>query len=142
MLRASKRLIAIALVILSCALSGCDDEPTPTTPTPVSVTDTFSGAVLTNSAQTHTFSTTTSGRVTATLKAIGADNTLVVGFGLGTWNTTTSSCSIVLANDAAPGGAVLTGTMTGAGSLCVRVYDVGNITAAASAAYTVEVVHP
>ena len=142
MLPASKRLIAVALLILSCAVSACDDEPAPTTPTPVSVTDTFTGAVSQNSGQTHSFSTATSGRVTATLKSIGTDNALVVGFSLGTWSTTTSSCSIVLANDAATGGAVLTGTMSGAGSLCVRIYDVGNITAAAPAAYSVEVVHP
>lgn len=133
----------IAVLILTFAVAGCDDETTPTGPsTPVTVTDTFSGAVTQNGAQTHSFSTATGGPVTATLTSLGPDSALVIGFSLGTWNTTTSSCSVVLANDAATGGAKLTGTMTGTGSLCVRLYDVGNVPASTPAAYSVEVVHP
>jgi hypothetical protein len=48
----------------------------------------------------------------------------------------------VLENPAATGGAILTGTMTGAGTLCVRVGDQGNIAAGQPAAYTIEVTHP
>ncbi|MGH9373005.1 MAG: hypothetical protein ACRD15_15900 [Vicinamibacterales bacterium] len=134
----------LCALLLACALAGCDDQPdTPTNPTPPStVTDTFSGTVTQNGAGTHNFTVSTGGAVTATLKAIGTENTLVVGFSLGNWNSTASSCSIVLANDAATGGAVLTGTMTASGSLCVRIYDVGNITAGSPATYSVEVVHP
>ena len=32
--------------------------------------------------------------------------------------------------------------MTGVGTLCVRIYDVGNITGTTPVPYTVEVVHP
>jgi hypothetical protein len=88
----------------------------------------------------HNFSTSTSGAIVATLKAIGTDNTLVVSFALGTW--TGSACSLVLENPAASGGAILTGTMTGAGTLCVRVGDQGNIPASQPASYTIEVTHP
>jgi hypothetical protein len=63
-----------------------------------------------------------------------------VGFSLGNWNGT--ACSIVLANDAATAGAILTGVMTASGNLCVRVYDVGNIAAGAAAEYSVEISHP
>ncbi|MGH8638567.1 MAG: hypothetical protein ACREUZ_15630 [Burkholderiales bacterium] len=134
----------LGALLLSCALAGCDDEPTtPTNPTPANpVTDTFSGTVTQNGAGTHNFAVSTGGAVTATLKTIGTDNTLVVGLSLGNWNSTASSCSIVLANDAATGGAVLTGTMTASGTLCVRIYDVGNITGGSPASYSVEVVHP
>jgi hypothetical protein len=66
------------------------------------------------------------------------DNALVVGFSLGNWNGT--ACQIVLANDEATAGAILNGTVSAAGNLCLRVHDVGNITN--RAAYTVEVVHP
>ena len=134
-----RRLFAIVLVV--CGAAGCDDDTTTTPITPtVSVTETFSGTVTQGGAATHNFSTTTSGAVTATLKAIGADNTLLVSFSLGTW--TGSACSLVLANDAATGGAALTGTMTGAGTLCARIGDVGNIAAGQAAAYTIEVTHP
>ena len=78
--------------------------------------------------------------IVATLKTVGADNTLVVSFALGTWTGT--GCNIVLANDAATGGAILTGTMTGIGTLCARVGDVGNIPSGPGVAYTIEVVHP
>ena len=134
---------ALAAVVLAMAVGACDDEPnlTPTTPT-VIVTDTFTGAVLQNGATTHSFNVGSTGTVKATLKAIGADNTLVVGFSMGTWIASSNSCSIVLANDTATGGSVLQGTMTGVGSLCVRMYDVGNVIAPAGASYTVEVEHP
>jgi hypothetical protein len=133
---------ALAVCLLAFALGACDDEATPTTPTPSNpVTETFSGTVAVNGAAVHNFSTASGGAVTATLRAIGADNTLVVGLLLGNWNSTAGTCSVVLANDQATGGSVLQGTMTSVGSLCVRVYDVGNVTGA-PVAYSIEVVHP
>ena len=139
MLRLNKRLPGVLL--LAFALAACDDSTTPTTPTdPTIVTETFTGTVTQNGASTHKFKTTAAGAVKATLKQIGADNTLVVGFALGT--QVNEACNVVLANDLATGNAVLQGTMTAAGDLCVRIYDVGNVASGAAAAYSVEVVHP
>jgi hypothetical protein len=135
-----------ARLLLVTAMAGgaaaCDDE-TPTTPTPPStiVTETFTGNISQNGAQTHSFSTASSGTVTARLREVSPDSALVVGFSLGNWNATSSTCQILLANDAATAGAVHSGTMTGIGTLCVRVYDVGNVSAT-PAAYIVEVEHP
>jgi hypothetical protein len=106
----------------------------------VPVTETFTGQVVQSGSSIHNFSTSSSGAIVATLKAIGTDNSLVVSFALGTW--TGSACSLVLENPAATGGAILTGTMTGAGTLCVRVGDQGNIAAGQPASYTIEVTHP
>lgn len=133
------RLFAILLV--ACAAAGCDDDitTTPITPT-VPVTETFTGQVAQSGSSMHNFTTSSSGAIVATLKAIGTDNTLIVSFSLGTW--TGSACSLVLENPAATGGAILTGTMTGAGTLCVRVGDQGNIPANQPASYTIEVTHP
>jgi hypothetical protein len=130
-----------AILLLACFAVACDDEviQTPITPT-VPVTETFEGVVTQNGATTHNFDVGRGGAVVATLKSIGADNTLVVSFALGTWTGT--SCSIVLANDAATGGAILNGTMTGLGTLCARVGDVGNVASGPGAAYTIEVLHP
>jgi hypothetical protein len=136
----NKRLIAI--VLLAFVAAACDDNnsiTTPITPT-VPKTDTFEGTVTQSGATTHNFDVGAAGAVVATLKTVGADNTLVVSFALGTWTGT--ACSIVLANDAATGGAILTGTMTGIGTLCARVGDVGNIPSGPGVAYTIEVVHP
>lgn len=135
---------SIIRLLLVAALAGgaaaCDDE-TPTSPnTPGDpVTETFTGSVTQSGAQTHQFTTTGSGTVTATLKDVTPDAALAIGFSLGNWNGT--SCQIILARDAAKVGDVLTGTMSGAGTLCLRLYDVGNISTA-PASYTVEVVHP
>jgi hypothetical protein len=133
----------LAVLLLAFAVSACDDD-TPISPTPETpiVTDTFSGAITPNGAATHSFNVAAAGAVRATLKTVGSDNTLVVGFSIGTWNTVTSSCSVVLANDAATAGAVLQGTMTGTGTLCLRMYDVGNVVAADGAPYSVEIDHP
>jgi hypothetical protein len=131
------------VLLLACALAGCDDEFTPTNPTPVEPkTETCSCAITRNDASIHNFSVSAGGAVVAKLKTIGTDNTLVVGLDLGNWNTTLNSCSIVLAKTDATGESVIQGTMTAAGTLCVRVYDVGNITGTAAVPYTVEVVHP
>jgi hypothetical protein len=125
-----------ALVMTSC---GNDEPTTPTTPTPpVTVTETFTGDLGRNGARTHNFTTSASGAVTGTLTTVAPDSALVVGFSLGTWNG--SVCNIVLANDAATQGTVVTGGVSSFGSLCVRIYDVGNVTEQIS--YEITVVHP
>ena len=134
----------LAAVLLACVVAACDDEPVvtpPTTPTPT-VTETFSGTVSQSGGTTHSFSVSVGGTVTATLKTVAPDSTLVVGFSMGNWNSVSSTCSIVLANDFATQGAVLTGGLTGAANLCVRVYDVGNVQAGTTVSYSIEVVHP
>lgn len=130
-----------AILLAACAVAGCDDD-TPTLPiTPTEpVTETFTGQVAQSGSAIHNFSTSTSGAIVAKLTEIGTDNTLVVSFALGTW--TGSACSVVLENAAATGGAQLQGTMTGAGTLCVRVGDQGNIPPNQPASYTIEVTHP
>ena len=132
----------IGILVLACTVAACDDDATPTTPTTPAptVTETFTGMLSQNGAVTHNFSVAAPGQVTATLKAIGTDNTLVISFSLGNWTGT--ACSVVLASDTATGGHILSGPMTGAGTLCARVGDVGNIAAGTSAPYTIEVVHP
>lgn len=131
------------LCVLVLALAGCGDDPptTPTAPTtPTTITETFAGTVGRNAAVTHTFSTQASGTVTATLSALGPDSTAVMGMSLGTWNG--NICSIVLAKDDATQGSVITGGVSSNGFLCVRLYDVGNVTAAEPFTYEVTIVHP
>ena len=134
-------LFAAMLAIGPLALSACDEEDPVTPPTaPDPVTETISGSITRNGAESKPFTVSAGGAVTATLKTIGADNTLVVGFSLGEWIA--NACVIRYANDAATAGAVIPATMSAAGTLCVRVYDVGNVPADASVPFSVEVVHP
>jgi hypothetical protein len=127
-------LAGLPLVALTVA---CDDNSRPiTTPDPVAVTETFSATLTPNDAESHPFSSSR-GTVTATLTAVAPDNTMIVGFSLGTWNGI--SCAVSIANDKALQGTSIIGTVNGTGNLCVRLYDVGAINEALS--YEVRVVH-
>lgn len=129
------------MAVLTLASIACDSgENTPTTPTTPgpSVTETFAGTVTQNGAATFTFNTSVSGIVTATLKSIAPVTTAQIGLALGTWNGV--SCTVVLANDRITAGLAVTGQVNAAGSLCVRIYDVGQLTETST--FEVVVVHP
>jgi hypothetical protein len=132
-------------VVLSLALAfagaGCDsgDTTPPTTPTPApTITETFTGNITTAGGVSFSFTTVAEGFVTATLKALNPDNGLQVGLALGTWNGVL--CQVVLANDRTTSGVTISGNVSGPGSLCVRIYDIGQITQ--PTAFEIVVVHP
>jgi hypothetical protein len=129
----------LALLLGAGAASACGGTvaQTFTTPTTTS-TDTFSGTVTRNGGFIHPFATQQAGTVTASYRSIGTDNTIALGLALGTWNG--SACQILLVNDNATAGVTVSGAVSGAGSLCVRVYDVGYVTDPLT--YEVQVVHP
>ena len=72
--------------------------------------------------------------------AVQPDGTIPVGLSLGAW--TGSACQVSgIANDAAVQGTVVTGTVTSAAALCVRIYDAAEkVTTTMN--YTITVVHP
>jgi hypothetical protein len=131
-------LLAIVMAALAAACGDNGKPTTPTTPTPTTATVTFSGTITPNGAATHVFTATASGTVTATLTSVGPDTAVRIGFALGTWNG--ALCQVVLANDNAVQGAVITGGLSSSGNLCVRIYDIGTLTEPAT--YEVQVVHP
>jgi hypothetical protein len=136
--RITRRLTVIVAVL---ALNACSsDEPTtPTAPTtPTIISETFSGSVTRNGAQTHPFATQGSGTVTAIITLLAPDNTVKMGLALGTWNG--SACQLVITKDDAGENIAITGAVSALGSLCVRIYDVGNLTAATD--YEIRIDHP
>jgi hypothetical protein len=126
------------MAALATAACGGSDTTTPTTATTPTTTDTFTGVLNQNGGRTHTFITARSGSVTATLVSLGPDSGLTVGLSLGTWNG--NACQTVIAKDTAVQSSSVIGTGSAAGTLCVRIYDVGNITD--PVAYQIDVVHP
>ncbi len=137
-----------AIILLSLVLSaaflaaGCDGEINniPTTPDPVFVTETFTGTLTVNGAQTHNVFTSATGMVTATVTSLGETAPEKVGFSMGTLSTI-GTCTVVLHNDNAVVSSSLNGTVASLnGSLCVRLFDVGSLTAPVD--YTITVNHP
>ena len=131
-------ILVLPLALLAAGCGGLIDE-LPTTPDPVIVTETFTGTLTVNGAATHLFFTSATGTVTATLTSLGETPPEKIGFSMGTLSGAT--CSIVLANDQAVVTSVVSGTVSSlSGTLCVRVYDVGTLTAPVD--YTFTVSHP
>jgi hypothetical protein len=153
MLRSTFRLLAV--VTLGLSLAACDsgnDLGVPTAPsgprcsqTDISgcISETFTGSVNQNGGVTHSFNTVASGTVTATLTALGPNSAATLGMSLGTVSgTSPGTCQAVLTNDQATQGTVITGGVSALGSLCVRAYDTGSITAAVPFTYEITIVHP
>lgn len=134
------RFTLVATVLAALSAVACSNNNTITTPTvvtPTYVSDTFTGTLGRNGATTFPFSVSTQGTVIATLTSV-TDSSIVIGMSLGTWNGI--ACNILLANDQARQGISMTGTASGIGTLCLRVYDVGNVVEPLD--YVVTVSHP
>ncbi len=133
---------AVAIVALATGAAACDD-PGPTAPiidTPVveTITETYSGTLARNGAVTFPFAVSAAGAATASLAGILPDNTVALGFSMGTWNGTT--CNTVISNDNAREFTQLVGSAGSAGALCLRIHDVGRLSNPVT--FTLTVVHP
>jgi hypothetical protein len=129
-------LLAVALASASCGDNSTESPTSPTTP--VYVTDTFTGTLVTGATARHTFSAKTPGAIQLALTGLSPDATLTIGMGLGTWDGT--SCNVTLQTSLATVGSVFSASATSAGNFCVTVFDVGNV--AESTEYTVSLTHP
>src|SRR5262249_29536884 len=127
---------ALAAAMVSAAACGGENVTPPTTPTPAPQTQVFTGTLNINGAATHPFTSQAGGSVTATPTPV--DPHVTIRLSLGTWNG--ASCHIIIANDAAVVSNSVVGTVASAGSLCVRVYDIGQFTGATS--YTITALYP
>jgi hypothetical protein len=110
--------------------------PTTPTTTPATVTETYTGNLNANGAASYPF-VAQAGTITATLTAIG-DGTVAVGLALGNWTGT--NCVLAITSDSTLVGGSVTGSTSVSSNVCVRIYDVGNVTA--TIPYTINVTHP
>jgi hypothetical protein len=110
---------AIALMALGTTACDSGDDTTPTTPTipTPNVTETFAGSINVNGAATFTFPTSAAGQVTANSAALRRQ-----ALSRSPWHSApgTVNCQVVLTNDRASQGGTLIGSVSGAGTLCVR----------------------
>ena len=129
----------LPLLAAAALTSACGSSNTSTAPTtaPVQINETFAGTLTVNGAQTFPFGVQQTGTITATLSALAPDATATIGLALGTWNGT--SCQVIITNDTAALNSVVTGSATGTGNFCARVFDAGKL--AARTDFTVTVSH-
>jgi hypothetical protein len=131
----------IVLAALTALAGACGSTPTVLAPTPVTITETYSGTLIPASAGVFTFTTLTGGSVVETLTALGPDNTKTVGLSLGTFNGVV--CTVLIDNPAALQGFSFNATTSSVGTYCVRVYDNGSTTAdGVPYTFTITVAHP
>jgi len=140
----------LLVLALSVTAVGCsnDSVATSTNPTPVTIVETFTGTLTVNGGVTHPFIASASGTVDVTITSLadsngpaasGVDGTIRIGLQLGTWNGT--ACYIPTAyNENAYVSTVMSLRVTGAGTLCARVYDSGRLTEPVD--FEVTVSHP
>jgi hypothetical protein len=138
MLRSSPIRALLLLAPLAAACGSNNSPTTPTAPTPVAVTEQFSGTLTRNGGVTHEFVVQQAGTVTARLTALAPDETAVIGLAIGTWNGLV--CQQTLPNDKATLNTTVTGSAQNTGLFCARVYDAAG-TIAGAVEYTIDVTH-
>jgi len=134
--------VGLALT-LALGAAGCDNKiQTPTTPTTPAntVTESFAGSITPNGAVTYFYNATAAGPLTATILTLTPDATVSLGLAIGTFNGF-SNCQTVISDERASQGTTVRGNVSGAGTLCVRIYDSSG-TIPATTKFEIIVVHP
>jgi hypothetical protein len=122
---------------LALAVAGCADDSDPITiPSPIEVTETFTGTVGQGGVSYHVVGARV-GAVTLTMSAIGPDSSATVGMSIGVLNAI--ACTAVMENPTARVGSQLLGTATGATTVCVKLYDAGTIALEDTLSYEIAV---
>jgi len=149
--RRSRSLKGLTVVVLLAAAGAACDGDTPTTPTDTStpnttvaeptITESFSGRIGAGGSSFYSFAVGANGTVNLTLTSVGGTgvpSTVWLAIGLGT--PSGEDCSTATTVNTAAGTAVqLTGTYA-PGVYCARVWDIGNL--AAMASFDMTIAHP
>jgi hypothetical protein len=132
--------LLFAAVASSIACNLFSSDSSPSTPSPMVTTDSYSGPIAQNSAAVFTFTVTTAGNVSVTLTAVTPPTSGALGLGLGT-PASGNSCTVTSSTSSAVAGtsAQLTSTEN-PGSYCVKVFDPGTLTQTSTVA--ISIAHP
>jgi hypothetical protein len=139
----SARRLGVALAIVGAVIGGgCNlfkNSDSPSSPTPDTSTEKFSGTIVQGANRpTFTVTVTQTGPVLVTLTTMAPS--VAMGVGIGTAGGTTG-CALTSSNTSALAGSTPQLTVTEpAGTYCISLYDVGNLTGTAT--FTVTVSHP
>jgi hypothetical protein len=136
------------LAVAVQASAGCGNDTTsttsPTTTSDVRSTETFGATLTVGQSQFYSFTTLSSGTTDVTLVSlrpagsVSATVSPVVGLGLGIPSGT--DCALGWATTTTPALKAQLTVSTSVTTYCVKVADIGNLTAAVD--YTIRVLHP
>jgi hypothetical protein len=148
----TRGIVALALAaVMASAGCGDDDSPTapstttPTTPTTTaepSISEEFTGSLPVGGVRYYSFDVTTFGTVNITLDRVGgvAGGTATIWVGVGVGVPEATDCSTTTSISAQASGGPHISTTLAAGTYCARIYDIGNL--AAAAPFAVTIAHP
>jgi hypothetical protein len=147
MKNALMRSIALALALVATSCGGSDNSAATTTPTEVATpkSELFEGKLQSSGDSTFfSFTVSTAGNVNVTLASVttttspGSSTNLVLGVGLG--SPLATDCNLTTQTTTGPGlTSQLVGSNFSPAIYCVRVFDVGNLTAPVN--FAVRIVH-
>jgi hypothetical protein len=121
-------------------VAGCTEPLTPTAPSTAPVTETFASQFGIQGSASRTFVVPAAGTVSVTLASAGPPTDVVVGVGLGIPRPSGNGCLLNQSVTTAASPAPQLAAAVDAGTYCVRVYDVGNLTGDVS--FSLSVLHP
>ena len=135
-----RSLLLAALV--GVALAGCGtNQETTTIPTPVQVTDTFTGMITPAGTVTFAFTAKT-GAVTVTLVSLSPDHDVKLSMAIGTYSPYYLTCSPVTANTSIGEKGIMEGLTTATTSICIQLSDpAGAIPTPTGDTFTITAVH-
>jgi len=138
-----RRLVAFLMTaaVPLCGACGSTSGTSTVAPTPVTTTtEDFTATIDQLGSMTHAFSVAAAG--TVEVKLTDVEPLATMGLGVAVTTGGTACGSDIAQNNNAKSGTTALGGTAAVGSYCVRVFDAGNIPAATSVTYTVEVTHP
>jgi hypothetical protein len=124
--------MALSLVLLSTACGS-----TATSNSSVPVIQTFTSMIQPRGAASTSFPASKDGTVQLTLNSVGSS--VSVGFGLGTFDAATG-CKLTTTVETTGGTDPQIQADVTAGTYCVRIYDIGNLTA--NSTFVITIVRP
>jgi len=129
---------SLAALGLLLATLGASCSSTPASPTGPSTKETFSGTIGVGGSASHDVTVGTSSNLTVTLTSLVPQTTITVGLGVGQPDAATGTCVLASYTNSANAGRAIT-VAVNKGTLCTKIYDVGNILTTVD--YTLSVEH-
>ena len=132
----------LLVVVVAAALAGCGtNQGISTTPTPVLITDTFTGQLTPSGGTSYTF-TAKSGQVTVKLTSLSPDLTGKLTMTISTYSAYYGCGNPVMGSDTTGVGTQLIGLATATTSLCVSISDPASVIPTGSGeSFTITAVH-